>query len=68
MLGRMGKPWKAVEARNVREARMARKAWEANKIRMVRNIEGKIPENPTFVPTPKYGDFRGFHPQNSPKL
>ena len=31
---------------------------------LAQTIEGKIPENPTFVPTPKYRNFWGFHPQN----
>ena len=26
--------------------------------------EGKIPENSTFVPAPKYKFFRGFSPKN----
>ena len=30
--------------------------------------EGKIPENSTFVPAPKYKFFRGFSPQNPQAL
>ena len=43
-------------------------AWGYPDFYEVFDIEGKIPDNPTFVPTLKSGDFRGFHPKKSPKL
>ena len=43
-------------------------ALEKKVLMSVPTIEGKIPENPIFVPTPKYKDLWVFHPPKIPKI